>query len=420
MSTNSPVLSADPGAPGAAVPYSHELPWPEGLAPFEVVDFETQADPFAHYAWMREHAPALRCRTAKEDVWFLSRFDDVRAALRNPKVYSSAVVDPAPLIFLTLFDPPEHTRLRQVVAASFTPKAVGRLEDQIREYGNTYLDELISSGGGDIVDGFALRLTMATISRLLGIPATEFEQMKIWSDDISSYFGRLARQAPGTPTDEQGSLEFFDYLKENLERAVHEDDESVGGNIARLWKDGALTEQEAKHFCAFLFVAGHETTTALLGNAFIELSEHPELLQRIRHTPSDAALFVEELARYRGTIQRISRITTQDVDVAGCRIPAGSVVKLLPGSANRDDAKFPNASAFDIDRDTQGHLAFGHGIHSCLGANLAKLEGRISLELISQKIASVTVDPNEAIGYISGGNLANTGPSYLRADLKAV
>ncbi|MPV35557.1 cytochrome P450 [Georgenia subflava] len=403
-----------------AVPYTDELAWPEGMRPFQTVDLETQKDPFAHYAWMREHAPVLRTRANGKDVWFISRYDDVRAALRAPKVFSSTVVDPIPLVFLTLFDPPEHNRLRQVVASSFTPKAVAVFEDSVRAYAAEYLDELLAAGGGDVVDGFALRITMATISSLLGVPATDFDQMKYWSDDVSSYFGQVARQAPPTEGAEEGAEEFFAYLLGNIERARRDDNGSVGAHIGRLLQDGVLTEREAKHFCAFLFVAGHETTTVLLANAFREFSENPGLLERIRNTPTDAKAFVEEMARYRGTVQRLSRKTVQDAEVAGVTIPAGDVVILLPGSANRDHNKFDNGDVFDIDRDTSGHLGFGHGIHSCLGQHLARLEGAVGVELIAKKVAAVTARPDNPIQFVTGGNLANTGPSYFPVDLVPV
>lgn len=400
------------------VPYSHELSWPEELRPFETVDFSTQADPFRHYSWMRENAPVLRTYTPEVDVWYLSRYEDVRVAFRAPKIFSSATVDPVPLLFLTMFDAPQHTRLRHIVSSAFMPNAVGGFEQQIRSRGTKYLGELLENGGGDVVDMFAMRLTMATIGTLLGIPASEFAQLKAWSDDLSDYFGRVARQAPGSLKDEAGTLEFFDFLKMNLERAYAGDDNTVGSDLAQLWKDGVLSEREATHFCAFLFLAGHETTTALIGNFFLELYRDPGLIARIRANPSDAPLFVEEMARYRGTVQRASRITVTDVEVAGTSIPKGSVVKLLPGSANRDERKFPNAETFDIDRDTTGHLGFGHGVHGCLGAPLARLEGRIALELITQRVEKISLSESSAVEFIVGGNLANAGPSRIEAELE--
>lgn len=402
----------------ALTPYSHDLLWPADLLPFETVDFTIQSDPFRHYSWMRDNAPVLRTYTPEVDVWYISRFEDVRAAFRAPKIFSSATVDPVPLLFLTMFDAPQHTRLRHIVASAFLPNAVGKFEEQIRSRGAKYLDALLEDGGGDVVDRFAMRLTMATIGTLLGIPASEFAQLKAWSDDLSDYFGRLARQAPGSLKDEAGTLEFFDFLRMNLERAHLADDATVGSDLAQLWKDGVLSEKEATHFCAFLFLAGHETTTALIGNSFLELNRNPSLIARIRAKPTDAPLFVEEMARYRGTVQRASRITLTDVNVAGTPIPRGSVVKLLPGAANRDERKFTNAETFDIDRDTTGHLGFGHGVHGCLGAPLARLEGRIALELITQKVKKIILSESSSVEFIVGGNLANAGPSRIEAELE--
>lgn len=399
------------------IPYSDALAWPRHLAPFETVNFEIQKNPYPHYAWMRENAPVLRARGASADVWFISRYADARAALRDPKRFSSVVVDPIPLVFLTLFDPPEHTRLRQVVASAFTPKAVGRFEEQIRAYAGRCLDDLLAAGGGDVVEGFALRITMATISALLGIPAEDFEQMKHWSDNISSYFGRLARQGPKVPGDEEGAAAFFVYLRENIDRARAQDRECVAKNIAALLDQGLLTEREAIHFCAFMFVAGHETTTVLLANSFRQFIEEPALLERIRATPADARLFVEEMIRYRGTVHRLSRRAAQDVEVAGTLIPEGDIVIVLPASANRDEAAFLHADRFDMDRNTSAHIGFGHGIHSCLGQHLARLEGAIGVSLIAQKVAALQLRSADAIEFIVGGNLANSGPSYLDARL---
>lgn len=403
---------------GELPPYSHELAWPGHLAPFKVVDDGTQGDPYEHYAWMRENAPVLRAHSPASDVWFISRFDDVRKAIRAPKIFSSQVVDPVPLTFLTLFDAPNHTRLRQVVAQAFTPKAIARFDDRVRENAHKYLDAMIAKGGGDAVEDFAIPLSMSTISALLDVPAADFEKMKFWSDETFSYFGRLARNAPGTGTDEQSTFEFFAYLKETMERLYREQNDSVGGHIARMWKDGLLSEKEAKELCAFVFVAGHDTTTILLANAFRIYSEQPGLLARLRETPADADAFVEELARFRGTVQRASRITTEEVEVAGVTIPKGAIVRLLPAAANHDDAKYPDGGKFDIDRDASGHLGFGHGVHSCLGSPLARLETRVTVELLAAKLGSIKLDPNQPITYVRGNNLTNSGPETLYVELE--
>ena len=182
-------------------PYSHELDWPEGLEPFKVVDDGSQGDPYEHYRWMREHAPVLRCQSATSDVWFLSRYDDVYAAIRNPKLFSSEVVSPPPLTFLTLFDAPDHSRLRKVVQPSFLPLALDPFIEQIEQRAEDLLDAMIATGGGDVVNDFAIPLSISTISTMIDVPNEDEEKMKFWSDETFSYFGRLARNAPGTGTE---------------------------------------------------------------------------------------------------------------------------------------------------------------------------------------------------------------------------
>ncbi|NUP75391.1 MAG: cytochrome P450 [Sinomonas sp.] len=404
-----PAPSAAPTLP----PYSHELEWPKGLEPFKVVDDGSQGDPYRHYRWMLDNAPVLRASSPVSDVWFISRYDDVRKALRAPKIFSSEVVKPVPLTFLTLIDAPDHARLRQIVAKAFTPKAIGLFEERIRENAEALLDTLVARGGGDVVEDYAIPLSMSTISALLDVPAEDFDKMKFWSDETFSYFGRLARNAPGTGTDEESANAFFAYLKDTMERLYAEGNESVGGHIATMWKEGELTEKEAKELCAFVFIAGHDTTTILLANAFRVISEQPALLDSLNGEPSDAEPFVEELARFRGTVQRVSRITTEDVEVAGVTLPRGAIVRLMPAAANHDAAKYPNPDVFDIDRDTGGHLGFGHGVHSCLGAPLARLETKVTAELLGRRLASVRFDPDHEIEYVRGNNLTNSGPHRL-------
>lgn len=394
-------------------PYSHELDWPEALEPFKVVDDGSQGDPYEHYRWMREHAPVLRCQSATSDVWFLSRYDDVYQAIRNPKLFSSEVVSPPPLTFLTLFDAPDHSRLRKVVQPSFLPLALDPFIGQIAQRAEDLLDAMIAKGGGDVVDDFAIPLSISTISTMIDVPNEDEEKMKFWSDETFSYFGRLARNAPGTGTDEQSAKAFFAYLKEAMERLALTDSQSIGGHIARMWKDGLLSEKEAKELCAFVFIAGHDTTTILVANAFRMFAEQPDLLGRIRENPADADRFVEEVARYRGTVQRVSRITTEATTVAGVDLPKGAVVRLLLSAANRDSRKFAEGETFDIDRDSSGHLGFGNGMHKCLGAPLAKLETLIATKALARKIGDIALDPARPIQYVRGNNLTNSGPQNL-------
>lgn len=399
-------------------PYSHELSWPQELQPFKVVDDGSQGDPYEHYRWMREHAPVLRCQSATSDVWFLSRYDDVWQAIRNPKLFSSEVVSPPPLTFLTLYDAPDHTRLRKIAQPSFMPLAIEPFAAEIERRAEVLIDALIAKGGGDVVEELAIPLSIATISAMIDVPNEDEEKMKFWSDETFSYFGRLARNAPGTGTDEQSAMAFFAYLKEAMERLYLSNSQSIGGHIARMWKEGLLSEKEAKELCAFVFIAGHDTTTILVANAFRMLAEHPHLVQRIRENEADADKFVEEVARYRGTVQRVSRMTTEATTVAGVELPKGAVVRLLLSSANRDSRKFADGDTFNIDRDTTGHLGFGNGMHKCLGQPLAKLETLIATRLVARKVSDIALDPAQPIEYVRGNNLTNSGPAHLFVKLR--
>jgi len=402
-----------PFSGNALPPYSHELQWPEGLEPFKVVDDGSQGDPYDHYRWMRENAPVLRCQSATSDVWFLSRYEDVYQAIRNPKLFSSEVVSPPPLTFLTLFDAPDHTRLRKVVQPSFMPLSLDPFVGQIERRAEALLDAMIAKGGGDVVQDFAIPLSISTISTMIDVPDKDEEKMKFWSDETFSFFGRIARNAPGTGTDEESAMAFFAYLKEAMERLYLSNSQSIGGHIARMWKDGHLSEKEAKELCAFVFIAGHDTTTILVANAFRMFAEQPRLVSRIREKPEDADRFVEEVARYRGTVQRVSRMTTEPTVVAGVPLPKGAVVRLLLSAANRDSRKFADGETFDIDRDNSGHLGFGNGMHKCLGMPLAKLETLISTKLVARKVGEISLDPTRPIQYVRGNNLTNSGPEHL-------
>ncbi|WP_269432216.1 cytochrome P450 [Kluyvera genomosp. 1] len=399
--------------PPVLPPYSHELSWPPELEPFKVVDDGSQGDPYEHYRWMREHAPVLRCQSATTDVWFLSRYDDVYQAIRNPKLFSSEVVSPPPLTFLTLFDAPGHTRLRKVAQPSFMPLSLEPFIPQIERRADALLERMLENGGGDVVEDFAIPLSIATISTMIDVPNEDEEKMKFWSDETFSYFGRLARNAPGTGTDEQSAMAFFAYLKAAMERLYVSNSQSIGGHIARMWKQGLLSEKEAKELCAFVFIAGHDTTTILVANAFRMFAEQPTLVARLQGNIDDADNFVEEVARYRGTVQRVSRITTEETTVAGVTIPKGAMVRLLLSAANRDSRKFTDGETFDIDRDTRGHLGFGNGMHKCLGQPLAKLETLIAAKLVAQKVGEISLDPTRPIQYVRGNNLTNSGPQHL-------
>jgi cytochrome P450 len=392
-------------------PYAHELAWPAELTPFDAWDTSIQANPFPHYAWMRQHAPVLRTATPIGDVWFLSRYADVLAAFRAPDAFSSVLNDQAKLPVMLFLDPPDHNRLRELVAHLFRPKAIAHYEAQIRAIAQRSIESLLDRGSGEFVSDFAIPVSMGTITSILGLRDADFSRLREWAEQLSSYFGRITGRSPGSPGDEEGARALMELITRSLIDA--EDDGSMLGFISRLWRSGTLTDEEAMQFGVLLFNAGHETTTILMSNGLVLLQQRPDIHRRLRDDPAAIRAFVEELARYRGTLQRLGRRTTRDVEVAGHVIPRHSHVRLLPGSANRDEAKFPDGETFDIDRNTSGHLGFGHGVHACLGAWLARLETRVVFELVTQNIERIDLDGPDAITPYAGGTMSNTGPRAL-------
>lgn len=395
---------------GTDLPYSYELEWPEGLQPWTVIDEKgTQGEPYEHFAWMRKHHPVLRVHHPDEDVYFVSRYEDVRRGMRSPKILHNQVNDVAPFAFPTLLDGAAHVKLRKVVASAFIPKAIALVEDRVREVSQEIVSSFVASGGGEVVEDVSRPLTIATISGILGVPIDDVEKMNFLADKLFVLFARVSRMAPGTDDDEKYSQELFDYLHATLERLHEEKSDTVAGHIARAWKDeGVLTEEEATELCAFVFVAGFETTERLIAGGFRELKANPDLLRRLSENPEeDGAKFIEELVRFRGPVHKAPRRAVEDVEFANVLIPKGSIVRLLLASANRDESQWPHADEFDIDRPTEGHFGFGHGVHACLGAPLARLESRILFEELAKAVSAVDFDPAKDLTLLKGNSLTN-------------
>ncbi|GAA4670748.1 cytochrome P450 [Gordonia humi] len=399
-----------PTVRGDSLPYSHELEWPTGLTPWTVID-ETgaQGEPYAHFAWMRENHPVLRVSHPDEDVYFVSRYQDVRKGMRSPKILNNQVNDVPPFAFPTLLDGKTHAKLRKVIASAFIPKAIALVEDRVREVSAELAQSFVANGGGEVVEQVSRPLTIATISGILGVPIDDIEKMNFLADKLFVLFARVSRMAPGDADDERYANELFAYLNQTLRRLHAEQSETVAGLIARAWlDDGVLTEDEATELCAFVFVAGFETTERLIAGGFRELRADPNLLVRIRANPAeDGEKFIEELVRFRGPVHKAPRRAVDDIEIAGVVIPKGSIVRLLLASANRDESRWPHADEFDIDREADGHFGFGHGVHACLGAPLARLESRILFEELAKRAESVHFDPDADLELLKGSSLTN-------------
>lgn len=368
---------------------------------FDPLDPVIQADPYPFYASLRREAPVLR--VAPYGFHVVSRHEDVLHVLRRPDLFSSAAMqglagraaaavgaDVPAFRAETLIgaDPPAHTRLRKIVNRGFTPARIAAWEPRIREVAAGLVDAFAPGGRGELMEAVAVPLPIQIISELLGVPPERRADFKRWSNAVVL----VATGNPG-PEDQKvfgrALMELFEFLAAQLAaRRGAATDDTIGA-LVREHEDGALTPHEVMTFCLTLLVAGNETTTNLLGNALLALSQHPEVLDRVQRDPGLVPGLVEETLRFDAPVQMTWRIATADVEIAGRKIPRGGVVAPLLGSANRDEARFPDPHRFDPARDASGHLAFGFGTHFCLGAGLARLEARCLLEALLPRLADL-------------------------------
>ncbi len=374
--------------------------------------FSTHDNPYATYRRLRDEAPVYW----NEDLrfWALSRFDDVLAAFRDYETYSSAggvalegrrPIDRDNPRFREMIevDPPEHTALRLLVSRVFTVRRVARMEDEIRRIVNHYIDTVIESGHADLMADVAGCFPMDVISAVLGIPESDRDSLRECADrGLAREDGSMKIPQPAV----DAILEVLAYFAEDLDR--RRAGEVPGGGLLSdllgLEVDGrALTEAELLGFCLLLVFAGFETTAKMVGSAVELLSRHPEQRAALVADLSLVPQTVEEVVRYHSSTQYMHRTLTRDVEMHGQRMREGDSVLLLIGAANQDEREFgPTAGEFDIFRNPERHVGFGYGVHFCLGAALARLEGRVALEEIHRRMGDYTVDHDNKVRFHSG------------------
>jgi cytochrome P450 len=369
--------------------------------------FDTDIDtaPYAIWRRLRDEAPVYR--NDRYDFFALSRFADVQAAHRDPLTYSSGrgtvlelmgpmLSDTGMMIFL---DPPEHDQLRQLVSRAFTTRRVTDMQERVRRVCASYLDAQIGRDRFDFVQDFAAKVPSTVISSLIGVPDSDREAVRRLIDTIFHI-------EPGVGMVNDISLtaqvELNAYFLDLLaERRRAPQDDLLSGLVQAEIPDGAgtrrLTDREAADFTNLLVSAGTETVARLLGWAAVVLADHPGQRAELAADPSLIPNAVEELLRFEAPSPVQGRWTTKDVELHGQVIPAGSKVLLLTGSAGRDERAYPEADRFDIHRRFDQHVSFGYGIHFCLGAALARMEGRIALEETLQRFPSWDVDLDRAV-----------------------
>jgi cytochrome P450 len=365
--------------------------------------------PFPMYRRLRDEAPAYHHPDL--GFWALSRYDDVLAALHDPATYCSRegiTLEPrSPLPMIITMDPPEHTGMRRLVSRAFTPKRMADLEDSIRELSTGYLDTMIErldgEGECDLIADYAGKLPMDVISKMLGVPDGDQDMLREWTDLM---LVREEGRPDITPEGEQAGANLFQYFLDHSRatRAAGAPGDDLTSALIRLDADGErLDDLQVVAFGFLLIIAGNETTTKLLGNATYWLTRFPDQRQLILDDPGLIPDAVEEVLRYEGSTQLMARTLTRDVELHGETMGNGSKVLLLLGSGNRDERVWDDPDRFDIRRErTVQHLAFGHGVHVCLGAALARLEMRVSLEEIHRRIPTYEVDHDRCVRIHSG------------------
>jgi len=356
---------------------------------YDPYDYDIDADPHPIWNRMRDEAPVYR--NEKFDFYALSRFRDVLAASIDAGTFSSAygtvlelMVDTPNASPMMIFnDPPEHTRLRKLVSRAFSPRRIAALEPRIRSIARKYLDAQVGSGGFDYVVEFGAKLPVMVISSLLGVPEEDQDDIRIWTD------AQLHRDPGETDASERLSevqRQLWGYFTRYVEarRKTPRDDIMTDLMEAEIeLEDGSkrrLTNVELLSFIGLLSGAGNETVARLLGWASILFARNPEERRKLVDEPSLIPNAVDELLRYEAPSPVQARRVQRDIELHGTTVPEGARMLLLTASAGRDEREYPDADRFDVTRKIDRHVSLGYGVHFCLGASLARLEGRVALE----------------------------------------
>jgi cytochrome P450 len=373
--------------------------WHSGVT-YNPLSPRLHADPYPLYAVLRARDPVHW--SPLMDSWIFACYADVDMILRDYKRFSSdtrhrrntrprpsvaaSPNEPPSMLFL---DPPDHTRLRTLVNKAFTPPAIEALKPRIQTIAETLLDQIQAPAAFDIIETIAYPLPVIVMAELLGVPAADRAQFKLWSDQ------RARLLEPTITASEvqvaiQAAHEFDAYFLDIIKARRQEPrDDLVSALVAAEEAGDTLTHSEVLVMLRLLMIAGNETTTNLIGNGLLALLRHPDQLQKLRDDPGLIPSAVEELLRYDGPVQIDGRIAMEDMAIKGRHIQKGQNIIVLIGSANHDPEVFRDPEQLNITRQEGSHIAFGRGIHHCLGAPLARLEGRIAFEALLKRFADL-------------------------------
>ncbi|MCF7753939.1 cytochrome P450 [Paenibacillus xylanexedens] len=358
-------------------------------------------NPYPVYEKLRKDEPVFRIMFPHGEFgWIITRYEDAVQILKDPR-FSKDMVRRYGAENQSIFsnnmlfsDPPDHKRLRGLVQKAFTPKLVADMRSHIQDIADELLDNLPSQEKMNLIDDFAFPLPIIVISEILGVPLEDRDKFRIWSNTIID-----ASIAESAELFEQHAREFTDYLTAWFAKVRRDPGTDLISQLVIAEESGQqLTEQELLGVVSLLIIAGHETTVNLIGNGILALLEHPEQRKLLINQPELIHNAIEEMLRYNGPVEfSTSRWALEDIEFRGQRIAQGDLVIVALDSANRDEQQFKDADIFDITREKSSHLAFGKGIHLCLGAPLARLEGEIAVSTLLNRFPNIQLqaDVNE-------------------------
>jgi hypothetical protein len=370
------------------------------------------ANPYPLFHQLRERAPVYWSEAL--GAWVLTRYADVAAVLHQPAQFRNAgrvsyLLEQLPAetraqvagleahyrVGLGHSDPPAHTRLRALLSRAFTPRLIESRRARIEQVVAELLDAARARGSFDVVRDLAHPLPATIVAEMIGAPPEDCEQFRRWALDINALFAGGGRATAESALQAQRTqIEMRDYILALAEaRRSDPRDDLLSALVAA--KGDRLSEAELVSTCVTLFVAGHETTTHLIGNGMLALLRYPAQLQKLRHNPALMASAVEEMLRYDAPVQRAWRLAVESVVFGGVTIPAGAMVLAMIGAANRDPAQFAEPDCFDITRADNKHFGFGHGIHFCLGAPLARLEAALAFAALLARFPTLRLASDE-------------------------
>ena len=374
----------------------------------DLFDPAFKADPYPTYARLRSSAPVYRAALPDgRGVWLITRYEDVLAVLKDKRFVKDwrgaltpeqlAQVPPIPEVMKPLSqnmldtDPPDHERLRALVSKAFTPRLIERLRPRVQAISDGLLDAVQYRGEMDLIDDYAFPLPITVIAELLGVPAEDRNNFREWSDAAVS--GNASQEYM-----EEILIPHMQAYTENLrtlfeEKRANPGDDLVSALVRAEEAGDRLSEDELLGMVFLLLVAGHETTVNLIGNGVLALLQHPDQLRKLKEDPSLIKPAIEELLRYDGPVETSTeRFAREDVEIGGQVIPRGEMVLVVLAAADHDPERFSDPDELDITRTDNRHLAFGKGIHHCLGAPLARMEGQIAISTLLRRMPNLRLE----------------------------